>query len=74
MIVLHATSYKLHSRKRAIHGMRATRQSYATYFGASVINADGSILENRWSWDPALLERWLSSFGLTASFVLEGLD
>ena len=68
--MIQATDCKLTISQRAVHGMRAKRLRYASWYSAAVINSDGSVFEVRGSWDPAKIEAWLDSFGLAGTFAL----
>ena len=64
---LQATSYSLFASKKTISGLRAKTPRTATWYGATVLNEDGSILEVRRSWDIGKLFAWLESFGFDVS-------
>ena len=68
---IQATEVKLMIRQRTVSGMRTTK--YLPYYGAAIINEGGSVLDNRWSWNPQQIEEWVASFGLSASFALHSL-
>ena len=67
MEAIQATSYSLFGYKKTVSGMRAKNRRTAIWYGAVVLNSDGTVLDNRHSWDINNLYRWLESFGFDVS-------